>query len=62
MVETLNLVNPDDVLSCKYEISRFPDGQQSIRILQHDNIKRNQTKIEEIKLNPHLTVGICFFK
>ena len=36
MAETLNLVNPDDVLSCKYEISRFPDGQQSIRILQHN--------------------------
>jgi ribose-phosphate pyrophosphokinase len=37
MAETLNLVNPDDVLSCKYEISRFPDGQQSIRILEGHN-------------------------
>ncbi len=36
MAETLNLVNPNDVLSCKYEISRFPDGQQSIRILEHN--------------------------
>ena len=36
MAETLNLVNPDDVLSCKYEISRFPDGQQSIRVIEHD--------------------------
>jgi ribose-phosphate pyrophosphokinase len=36
MAETLNLVNPDDVLSCKYEISRFPDGQQTIRILEHN--------------------------
>jgi len=36
MAETLNLVNPDDVLSCKYEIGRFPDGQQSIRILEHN--------------------------
>ena len=36
MAETLNLVNPDDALSCKYEISRFPDGQQSIRILEHN--------------------------
>lgn len=36
MAFTLNLVNPDDVLSCKYEISRFPDGQQSIRILEHN--------------------------
>lgn len=34
MAETLNLVNPDDVLSCGYEISRFPDGQQSIRIIK----------------------------
>jgi hypothetical protein len=31
MADTLNLVNPDDALSCKYEISRFPDGQQTIR-------------------------------
>lgn len=36
MAEILNLVNPDDVLSCKYEINRFPDGQQSIRILEHN--------------------------
>jgi ribose-phosphate pyrophosphokinase len=36
MAETFNLVNPDDVLSCKYEISRFPDGQQSIRVIEHD--------------------------
>ena len=35
MSQTLNLVNPDDVLSCKYEISRFPDGQQSIRVIEH---------------------------
>lgn len=34
MAETLNLVKPDDILSLKYEISRFPDGQQSIRILE----------------------------
>jgi hypothetical protein len=27
MSDTLNLVNPDDVLSCKYEISIFPDGK-----------------------------------
>ena len=36
MEKTLNLVNPNDVLSCKYEISKFPDGQQSIRIIEHD--------------------------
>ena len=35
MAETLNLVNPDDVLSCKYEISKFPDGQQSVKIVEH---------------------------
>lgn len=34
MAETLNLVNKDDVLSCDYEISKFPDGQQSIRIVE----------------------------
>ncbi len=34
MAETLNLVNTDDVLSCGYEISRFPDGKQSIRIIE----------------------------
>jgi ribose-phosphate pyrophosphokinase len=38
MAETLNLVNPDDVLSCNYEISRFPDGQQSLRIIEHNYI------------------------
>jgi len=36
MAETLNLINPDNVLSCKYEISRFPDGQQSIKIVEHN--------------------------
>lgn len=39
MADILNLVNPDDVLSCKYEISRFPDGQQTIRILEHNYTK-----------------------
>jgi ribose-phosphate pyrophosphokinase len=36
MAETLNLVNPEDVLSCGYEISKFPDGQQSIRIIERN--------------------------
>jgi ribose-phosphate pyrophosphokinase len=44
MAETLNLVNPDDVLSCKYEISRFPDGQQSIRILEHNYTTYNSLR------------------
>jgi ribose-phosphate pyrophosphokinase len=34
MAELLNLVNPEDKLSCKYKISKFPDGQQSITILE----------------------------
>jgi ribose-phosphate pyrophosphokinase len=34
MAETLNLVNPNDILSFKYEISRFPDGQQSLRLIE----------------------------
>jgi ribose-phosphate pyrophosphokinase len=34
MAETLNLVNPNDTLSFKYEISRFPDGQQSVRLIE----------------------------
>jgi ribose-phosphate pyrophosphokinase len=34
MVKTLNLVNPNDPLSFKYEISRFPDGQQSLRLIE----------------------------
>ena len=36
MAETLNLVNPNDPLSCKYEISKFPDGQQSIKLIEHN--------------------------
>ena len=34
MAETLNLVNPNDIFSFKYEISRFPDGQQSLRLIE----------------------------
>ena len=34
MAEVLNLVNPNDKLSFKYEISRFPDGQQSLRLIE----------------------------
>jgi len=35
MAETLNLVNPNDIFSFKYEISRFPDGQQSLRLIEN---------------------------
>jgi ribose-phosphate pyrophosphokinase len=34
MAETLNLVDPHDKLSVKYRISRFPDGQQTVDILE----------------------------
>ena len=34
MAEILNLVNPNDSLSFKYEISRFPDGQQTLRLVE----------------------------
>jgi ribose-phosphate pyrophosphokinase len=34
MAETLNLVNPNDIFTFKYEISRFPDGQQSLRLVE----------------------------
>ncbi len=34
MSEVLNLVNPNDSLSFKYEISKFPDGQQSLRLVE----------------------------
>jgi len=34
MAEVLNLVNPNDSLSFKYEISKFPDGQQSLRLIE----------------------------
>ena len=49
MSETLNLVNPKDSLSCKYEISKFPDGQQSLKVI---------TPINEI--NKHVTIKSRF--
>lgn len=46
MAEVLNLVNPNDSLSFKYEISKFPDGQQSLRLVEDgyntfDSLKNN---------------------
>jgi len=35
MAETLNLAYPEDPLSVLYEITRFPDGQQNIRIIEY---------------------------
>jgi ribose-phosphate pyrophosphokinase len=48
MAETLNLVNPNDILSFKYEISRFPDGQQSLRL-----IEGGYNTFHSLKENPH---------
>lgn len=36
-MKRLNLVNPNDILSCKFEVSKFPDGQQSINILDGEH-------------------------
>lgn len=54
MAETLNLVNSDDKLSCKYEISKFPDGQQSLRIIEPLNgfhTLKDQTILIKSRLN-----------
>lgn len=40
----LNLVNPNDPLSIKYKISKFPDGQQSIQILEYPYITYDTLK------------------
>ena len=44
----LNLVNPNDILSFKYEISRFPDGQQSLRL-----IEEGYNTFNSLKENPY---------
>jgi ribose-phosphate pyrophosphokinase len=67
MAETLNLVNPNDILSFKYEISKFPDGQQSLRLIESgydtfDSLKKNQHGIIiESRLNDFrdLEIIIC---
>jgi ribose-phosphate pyrophosphokinase len=48
MAEILNLVNPNDILSFKYEISRFPDGQQSLRL-----IEEGYNTFNSLKENPY---------
>ncbi len=52
MGETLNLVNPKDPLSCKYEISKFPDGQQSITIVEdgYDTFDRLKSQKNHITI------------
>ena len=56
MVELLNLVNPEDQLSCKYEISKFPDGQQSVRIIEnnHDTFENLRGQTHGIKIKSRL--------
>lgn len=56
MAEVLNLVKPNDVLSLKYEVSKFPDGQQSIRILENgwDNYPALAVKKEPIIIKSRL--------
>ena len=44
MSETLNLVNKSDSLSCDYQITKFPDGQQSITILEKGYYTYNSLK------------------
>lgn len=58
MAETLNLVNPKDSLSCKYEISKFPDGQQSLKVTtpvynmnnEHVTIKSRFNSFQDLEL------------
>jgi len=50
MAETLNLVDSNDQLSCGYEISKFPDGQQTLKIVEKgystfDSLKNNSQGI-----------------
>jgi ribose-phosphate pyrophosphokinase len=51
----LNLANPSDQLSLKYEISSFPDGQQSIKILSGTYVSYNTIKdLEYVKIKSRL--------
>ena len=57
MADTLNLVNPKDSLSCKYEISKFPDGQQSLKVItpinemnEHVIIKSRFNSFQDLEL------------
>lgn len=54
MAETLNLVNQNDIFSCKYEISQFPDGQQSIRILERTGATFKSLKDQNITIKSRL--------
>lgn len=56
MASVLNLVRQDDVLSCEYEISRYPDGQQSIRIVekQYDTYQSLKEQTNPIRIMSRL--------
>jgi ribose-phosphate pyrophosphokinase len=53
-METLNLANPNDFGSLKFSISSFPDGQQSIRILEDTMSYKDMAKIQSIKIKSRL--------
>jgi ribose-phosphate pyrophosphokinase len=56
MAETLNLVNCEDKLSCKYKISKFPDGQQSLTIVEdgYDTFEKIKGQNYGIKIKSRL--------
>jgi len=36
-MDYINLVNPDDIYSFKYEVSHFPDGQHSLNLIESES-------------------------
>ena len=56
MAEVLNLVNPNDSLSFKYEVSKFPDGQQSLRLIEdgHNTFHSLKENPQGITIKSHL--------
>lgn len=56
MAETLNLVDSNDHLSCGYEISKFPDGQQTLKIVEkgHSTFYSIKNNIQGITIKSRL--------
>jgi len=54
MAEVLNLVNPDDILSFKYTINKFPDGQQSLDLIESGYNTFNSLKQKSIIIKSRL--------
>lgn len=56
MAETLNLVDSNDQLSCGYEISKFPDGQQTLKIVEkgHSTFYSIKNNIQGITIKSRL--------